>query len=407
MQTDAVVMVIKSMALVVLLLALTGCTVRFVDDVFSEDESVVEVLSEEVLPVILDDYIDQPPVDYSLFAVRKLEQVRGIYVSAPRAGSSEHLPGLIELCKESGINAMVIDVRTEEGMVTFKGGIPIADEMELSTNIIPDIRQLIDTLIDNNIYPIARIVAFKDELNTETRPELYIKDKDGSIWRDPQRMPWLNPYNKDSWDFVLAFAKGAAEVGFKEIQFDYIRFAASERLRDADFGDELGKSRSQIIEEFCRYAMEELAPYGVVVSADVYGTIINSDIDAAIVGQDYAVMAGILDVICPMLYPSHYENNTFGIDIPDKEPYNIIYKTLELSEKRLGAIPDGEHRAVIRPWLQDFTASWLDDYLVYGPAEREAQIRAVYASGLTDWLLWDAAVKYEAEGILAEYDIKD
>jgi hypothetical protein len=198
----------------------------------------------------------------------------------------------------------------------------------------------------------------------------------------------------------MRYATAAAELGFKEIQFDYVRFAATSRLEEADFGDTKGLSRTEIILAFLRYAVERLRPYGVRVSADVYGTIINSDIDANIVGQDYTEIARIIDVICPMVYPSHFADGTFGISHPDTKPYDTIYQIMLKSNERLSRIPAGEHRAAVRPWLQDFTASWLRNYIAYGPDEREAQILGAYDAGVTEWLFWDPANRYRAEGVV-------
>jgi hypothetical protein len=307
---------------------------------------------------------------------------------------------LIALCDETTLDAMVIDVKNEQGFVTFRGGIPYADELGVTVRNIPDIQGLLTSLRAHNIYTIARIVTFLDNNTHALRPELYIKDQNGAVWRDAQRNAWLNPYNRDAWDFVLEIAKGAAALGFDEIQFDYIRFAASDRLKNADFGDTGGLDRMQIIEAFARYAAATLKPLGVNVSADVYGTIISIEGDAAIVGQNYTELAKILDFICPMIYPSHYADNSMGLDHPDLYPYETIAGALRLSNEKLAAIPKGQHVADVRPWLQDFTMSSLRYHLDYGSEEREKQIQAVYDAGLNEWLLWDANIHYESDGVI-------
>jgi len=349
----------------------------------------------EALPAaaFFDNYLVPPPVVFAAPA----PTIRGIYVTGHRAGGANYLSKLLDFCHASDVNAMVIDTKTEEGTLTFKG-IQMADDLGISKNYIPDIHASIQTLKDNGIYPIARFVAFKDGNTYNFNPALYIHNKDGSIWLDSNKAPWLNPYNPDTRAYVLDLAKGVAEAGFREIQFDYVRFAASSRLDDADFGDTGGLSREQIIEAFAQQAVDELKPYGVKVSADVYGTIINSDVDAAIVGQDYVGLAKILDVICPMVYPSHYANGSMGLDIPDLVPYDTIYRAMELSNKRLEAIPEGGHCAEVRPWLQDFTASWLKKYLRYSSDQRAAQIQGAYDAGLTQWLLWDPSNDYQPGG---------
>jgi len=356
----------------------------------------------EPAPVVFDNYLQPPPITFSASA----PVVRGIYVTSNRAGGADYLQRLIDFCHQASVNSMVIDVRTEKGEITFKG-MKMADDLGISVNNIPDVKNVTRKLKDNGIYPIARFVAFKDSNTVNFRPDLYIHNKDGSIWLDPQKVPWLNPYNPDARSYILDLAKGAAGAGFEEIQFDYIRFAAADSLRDADFGDTRGLSRSQAIEAFARQAVDTLKPYGVKVSADVYGTIINSDGDAQIVGQDYVGLAKILDVLCPMVYPSHYANGSMGLDIPDLVPYDTIYKAMELSNERLAAIPKGEHCAVIRPWLQDFTATWLKNgHLNYSAAERAAQIQGAYDAGLTQWLLWDSSNDYKPGGTEGEAGMK-
>ncbi|MDR2650604.1 MAG: putative glycoside hydrolase [Clostridiales bacterium] len=385
-------------SLVAAFAALSACYQKS-DAVFNDtEETNLPAKSELPLEVdpslaFFDNYMLPPPISFNAAA----PVVRGIYVTSNRAGGAGYLHKLIDICLNSDINAMVIDVRTEEGLVTFKG-MEFADNLGVSVNTIPDIHETLALLKENGIYPIARVVAFKDSNTRTFRPDLYIHEKDGSVWLDPNKMTWLNPYNPEACDYVLEFAKGAAEAGFSEIQFDYIRFAASARLENADFGETEGLSRTQAIEAFADKAMKTLKPYGVNVSADVYGTIIDSDIDANIVGQDYVGLAKILDVICPMVYPSHYANGSMGLDIPDLVPYDTIYKAMELSGKRLEAIPEDERRAVIRPWLQDFTASWLQKYLKYTSVERGAQIQGAYDAGLSEWLLWDPGNNYDAEG---------
>jgi hypothetical protein len=180
---------------------------------------------------------------------------------------------------------------------------------------------------------------------------------------------------------------------------DYCRFPAASDIDAADFGDTGGRSRTQAILDFAQMAVDELHPYGVKVSVDVYGTIINSDVDAQIVGQDYVGLSKIIDVICPMVYPSHYADGSMGLDIPDLLPYDTIYKAMELSNNRLDEIPSGEHRALVRPWLQDFTATWLSNYLTYTGKERGEQIQGAYDAGVSQWLLWDPSNNYDPSGI--------
>ncbi len=326
---------------------------------------------------------------------------KGIYISSNRAGSDLYLDPLLELCQKTELNAVVIDVKTDGGFIEFKNGVPLADELGLSRNTIPDIKNLMEKLKANNLYTIARIVTFKDNAAFNQNPDIYIKNKDGTIWRDKSaaKSAWLNPYDKKAWEYVAEIAKSAAKLGFDEIQFDYIRFDTASSLTEADFGETNGKTRREIITEFSKFIVEQLKPYGVYVSADVYGTIINSEVDTNIVGQDYVELAKVFDYLCPMVYPSHYAVGSMGLKYPDIEPYETILRSMKLSNEALSVIPEGSHKAVIRPWLQDFTATWIKPRLSYGAKERQAQIMGAYDAGVTEWILWDAGVTYDAGGL--------
>lgn len=330
---------------------------------------------------------------------RVATKVAGIYVTAPTAGT-DYLTKVIELVDTTEINAMVIDVKDDHGKISYHMDSALAKEIGSTTNTIADIGSLIQLLKNKNVYLIARIVAFKDPFLAEKRQDLAVKNPDGSLFRDTNGEAWVNPYKRDVWNYLAEVAKEATKAGFDEIQFDYIRFSTGLGISKADFGEEADIiSKEEIITEFTRFIYEELKPLGVFVSADVYGTIINSSVDAALVGQNYVEMAKYLDYICPMIYPSHFGEGNYGIKYPDLEPYNIINKVLTVSQEKLNEIPEGEHRAIVRPWLQDFTASWITHYQKYGAKELREQIEGVYSVGYDEWLLWNAASNYTEEGL--------
>lgn len=168
-----------------------------------------------------------------------------------------------------------------------------------------------------------------------------------------------------------------------------------------DPADTQGKDKTAIITEFTYYIADAMRNSGVFVSADVFGTIISSRADAERVGQDYAAMAEALDYICPMIYPSHYGEGNFGLALPDANPYKTVLGALRQSERALSAASRrraasmGEvHQAIVRPWLQGFTASYLPEHISYGAEELQAQIRAVEESGGEEWLFWNSGGHY-------------
>lgn len=329
-------------------------------------------------------------------------QVKGIYVTAQVAGSSS-VNDLIDLAETTEINAMVIDVKDDQGKITYDMDSVMAQEIGAVSNSISDIESLVAACKEKEIYLIARIVAFKDPLLAEKRPDLAIKNQDGSIYKDSNNEGWVNPYKQEVWDYLIEVASQAAAVGFDEIQFDYIRFSTGDGIAKADFGEEAKtKSKEEIITEFTKYAYEKIKPLGVFMSADVYGAIINSTIDAGLVGQNYVEMSKYLDYICPMIYPSHFGEGNYGIAYPDLEPFEIISKVLKVSKTKLSAMPEQEHKAIVRPWLQDFTATWVKKHQEYGAEELREQIDGVYSAGYEEWILWNSRCNYSVDGLLEE-----
>lgn len=330
-------------------------------------------------------------------------KVKGIYVTGPVAGSANRISQLVELVNSTELNAMVIDIKNDNGEITYNMDHYLVNEIGAQTNYITDMEQLVEDLNEKEIYLIARIVAFKDPLLAKKKPELCIKNTDGTIFRDKDGLGWVNPYNKDVWEYLIEISQEAVDIGFDEIQFDYIRFSTDPGMKNVDFGPEAeGKSKTEIITGFTKYAYEELNSYGAFVSADVYGAIIDSEIDQEIVGQDYVEMSKHLDYICPMIYPSHYADGSYEIEHPDLEPYKLILESLNKSKEVLSEIGEGEHVAIVRPWLQDFTASWISNHQKYGPKQIREQVDGVYDSGYEEWLLWNGNNKYTKEGLLRE-----
>ncbi len=324
-------------------------------------------------------------------------KVKGVYISAYVAGTKELMDEIIRHIDETEINAVVIDVKDDNGRITFSMDSPMVSEIAAVKRFIPDMEGLMKTLKEHNIYTIARIVAFRDPYLPELKPDLALKLADGSMYRDNKGMAWVNPYKQEVWDYLVEVGIEAHKMGFDEVQFDYIRFSTERGVNNVvyDQEDTRGRSKTDIITEFIEYAYERLSEEGVFVAADVFGAIIGGGVDSDAVGQSYGDMADHLDYICPMIYPSHYGDGYFGIDHPDTKPYDTILAALKGSKEALGDHGKEEgHEIVVRPWLQDFTASYLDYYIEYGDEQVAQQIQAVYDAGYDEWILWSAACRY-------------
>lgn len=330
-------------------------------------------------------------------------QAKGIYISAYVAGTSTMVDSLLEQIDKTEVNALVIDLKDDFGRVVCPMDSPTVTELESVKVYISDMKKLTDKLKEHDLYLIARLPAFRDGWLGEKRPEWCIQKADGTVYKDRDGNAWVNPYCQEAWDYLVEIGVQAKELGFDEVQFDYVRFCTERGMQEAVFDETQvnGRSRTDIICEFMAYTYEKLKTEGLFVSADVFGTIINSGVDADSVGQIYAEMAKHLDYISPMIYPSHYGDGNYGIDHPDMHPYETILAALADSRKHLDPVAaSGEHVAVVRPWLQDFTATWLQNHITYGGEQVREQIKAVYDAGYDEWILWDASCKYEWDGLL-------
>ncbi|HYE84115.1 MAG TPA: putative glycoside hydrolase [Clostridia bacterium] len=340
-------------------------------------------------------YIDQVSPDWELMKNRV--KVKGIYMTGYTVGSADRFNKLIDLVKTTELNAVVIDVKDDTGLMTYSSELPDVAFTGANKKVrIKDIDAVMKVLRENNIYAIARIVTFKDRVAGDKYANLAVKNNSGGIWRDRHGMSWLNPYNKESWDYLVDIAEEAAIKGFDEIQFDYVRFPTDGNVKIIDYGKSAaGKSKAEAIAEFLAYARDRLRNMGVVVSADVFGLVTTTKDDMHI-GQHLESIAKSVDVICPMVYPSHYGKGSYGVAEPDFEPYKIVNRSMSVAKGRIAAVEGAAQKAILRPWLQDFTASYLPRYKKYGPAEVKAQIKATYDAGAEEWLLWNAGNRFTA-----------
>lgn len=326
--------------------------------------------------------------------VPKPDAVRGIYLNAWAAGSRGRRGALIELAEATEINSFVIDVKDATGYVSYRTRSELAREIGADGEIrIGNIRAVLDELRERGIYPIARIVVFKDPLLAERRPDLAIQRADGTIWEDHHGEKWVDPYNREIWDYAIELAREAVELGFSEVQWDYVRFpdVPQSYMREAVYPARQDRTRVQAIREFLSYSREALKDLGAPVTADVFGLTTSAGDDMGI-GQKWEDLVDVTDVLLPMVYPSHYARGSYGIAHPNSSPYATVKTAIAHALRRTEGV---EGAASIRPWLQDFTLGSPR----YGPEYVRAQIRAVYDAGLTEWILWNPGARYTAAAL--------
>lgn len=343
--------------------------------------------------------IDDPltPAEVKAASLGEAPKVKGIYVTAYSAGGSR-MNELVDLVDKTELNAMVIDIKDDSGYITYKTENPELNKLGKAQPFIRDIGALMERLEKHDIYPIARIVVFKDTILAKKHPEYSFVQKDGSVWSNGGGDSFVNPYSKEVWDYNIEIAKEAAKLGFKEIQFDYVRFPEGfEKRADSLNYEKSEMSRVDAVSSFVKYAKEQLEPLGIRVSVDIFGYA--ASVPAAEgIGQDFVKISDQVNIICPMIYPSHYSTGWFNAKDPDKAPYQTIKGAIKDTQDKLA--PLGEEQPIVRPWIQDFTASWLGKghYIKYGKHEVEEQIRALRDMNVDEYLLWNASNRY-TEGV--------
>lgn len=329
-------------------------------------------------------------------------KVKALYLTGWTVGSTKKVDHYIELAKTTEINSYVIDIKDDDGYVGYESSVPAVKENGTWKKKY-NADSVIKAFHDNNVHLIGRIVAFKDPVYSLKRPDLAIKNVGGGLWKDNAKLTWLNPYNKDNWDYLISIAKEAVAKGFDEIQFDYVRFPSDGKKKNMDFSGMTGE-KYQAIGDFLAYAKSQIT---VPVSADVFGIIFESPADTEGIGQYLEHVGKDVDYISPMVYPSHYAYgqivNKVEFKAPDLEPYSVVYNTLVKGKDRISKVSG--YSAKVRPYLQDFTASWLRPrtmYQQYGPDQVKQQIKAVYDAGYEEWILWDAGNSYDEAALLNE-----
>lgn len=329
---------------------------------------------------------------------RPRSPVRGIYVSGWIAGSSSRLKELIKLVGDTDLNAMVIDVKNDYGMMTYRSELREVREIGAGNQpAIADIRGLIKQLKSKHIYVIGRIVAFKDPLYARRKPSQALQKRSGGVWKDHQGNRWLNPFQPDVRSYNIAIAAEAAKLGFDEIQFDYVRFPDNGARVDREVSiDGRGKQgKGEIIGQFLREARKQIHQEGARLSADVYGLVTSYKEDLGI-GQTWRSIATAVDVISPMTYPSHYSSGMYGVKKPDLQPHSIIrHAMMEAQQSNAILRENNLDTAKIRPWLQSFTAGWVHPHQRYGARQIRQQIQAAKEQGVNEFLLWSSNCRYD------------
>lgn len=327
----------------------------------------------------------------------RVKNVRGIYISHSTATKKSNLlEKYLKFAKRNNINTFVIDVKGDDGQLLFKSEAankhaPAANNFAVYSK--EELKEIINTLKAEGIYLIARIVCFKDPTYARTHKDKAIIYKDtGELYTGIYKIPWASAYDRELWDYNIEVAKEAAEIGFDEIQYDYVRFPeiSKELRKEIDLRNQRNETMFEAIYKFLLKSKIELSSYNVPLAADIFGLVPNV-LDDLGIGQQWELVSNVVDYICPMVYPSHYANGSFKLPVPDAYPYETVYNSVLSGVVRNRYLPSP---AKIRPWIQAFTATWVKGHITYGENEIRKQIKALKDLGINEFMLWNASNRY-------------
>lgn len=323
---------------------------------------------------------------------------RGLYFTGTSIGGNKIL-GNLDRFKELGINTIVFDAKDIGGDVSYYSRVPEIQRLDThEKRSIDNIEKFIRTLKEKGFYTVARMAVFHDHLLRKKDKSTAIRSRSGGVWNADAKEKWCDPTNKKVQDYNIAMASELADMGVDEIQFDYIRFPTTGNAADADFKYDFGKmSRAEAITHFLKRAHQAIAGRNARLSIDIFGVVAwGKTVDINSTGQRIELLARHCDVISPMLYPSHFNDDFDGYARPGDNPYYFIYngcqKVLNLAGKK----------AIVRPWLQAFR--WRVSH--YNSQYIKTQIKATDDSGAKGYLFWNAANDYDTV-LSALEDLKD
>jgi hypothetical protein len=333
--------------------------------------------------------------------------VRATYLTYFAVGGAEYRQDLFKLLDTTEVNAVVIDIKGDYGLLSYRSAVPLAEQIGANSEpTIDDLDSLLVALHQHGAYVIGRIVVFKDNVlardGSKAGLDLGVKDRrTGSVWVDGESLAWVDPFQPAAWEYNAALASEAIQRGFDEVQFDYIRFATDpspdSTVDDIQYSRPMTEqNRVSALKSFLSQAHKAVNDAGGFLSMDTFGYTTWWNNDGGI-GQDLEVLADDIDYYSPMVYPSTFNAGLPGsIAYPEvvRRPYEVVFESLKHAQQKLEGKP-----LVIRPWLQYF-----DDYpwatqMRYDAAQIEAQKKAAADAHAQGWMLWNAGSLFKRGGI--------
>lgn len=341
----------------------------------------------------------QEPLTQGRHLANPPETIQAVYLTAWSAATPGRVAYVLDLARTTDLNAVVIDIKDFSGEVAYVTNISEVKQYGAERAKIQDVRTFLRRLHEAGIYVIGRVTVFQDPVLAAARPDVAVQSvTQKGIWKDYKNLAWIDPASKEAWNYTVAIARDAAEKGFDEINFDYVRFPSDGNLEDMEFPFWDGQTlKSSVVRSFFAYAREQLSD--AVISVDLFG-LTTSRRDDLGVGQVLEDALEHFDYVYPMVYPSHYAHGYRGYQKPAAYPYEIVYFSMASAQARLEALqaanPEKQF-ARLRPWLQDF-----DLGATYNTLMVQAEVQAArdaLGEAYGGFLLWAPTNWYTREAL--------
>lgn len=297
------------------------------------------------------------------------QTVRGLHVSGVAAADDVTFSSLLQLADTTAVNTFVFDTKQEGGTVLYDTSVLEAHDIG-AVEVAYEPSQRLQQTHDAGLYAITRIVTFEDSFRVKARPEEKLAGH------------WIDPRSESAWQYNIDLGVEACQLGFDEIQYDYVRFPAGKTAKVSGQLNLTQDERVGAIAGFLGAARAQLEPMGCAISADIFGIVVSTENDQGL-GQRPEELSKELDAVSPMVYPSHYADGWLGFPDPNDYPYEV---TADAIDNAMGRIDAGSS---VRPWLQAF---WWTN------AQIRSSIQAAEDRGV-GWMMWNVRSNFDSEAL--------
>ena len=343
-------------------------------------------------------------------AIAGNDMPKKVYSLYLNANTISRVDEYIKFAKGTKINAFVVDIK-DNSMPAYKSLVMKKYSPSNYNRAITSFEKYqaaIKKIKDAGFYVIGRITVFKDSLYINDHPEAAIVESATNKPFKHNGSYWPTAYNRGVWEFNVELAKEAViNMGFNEIQFDYVRFPdrtySLEKKGVIEMKNTFKEDKASAIQSFAMYAFDELRSVDAYLSVDVFGESVHTYVTGY--GQYWGAISNVVDVMSPMPYPDHFGAHEYNIEeIVWTVPYKLLTVWGRYAAARQKEIPTP---AVVRTWVQAYDAI-REPHIVYDATKVSEQINAVFDQGLTGgYITWNASSSMSRYEMLKDAFVKE